>query len=200
MHVPRFRPFTLTRETENYGFYLIRRTLPTWISNVVQNFLYVENCSIAHLCYEAALLNNAADHFPDIGGQSFNIADPCVAPTYGDGYLALVTLDPGMKFIMMSPTAMLLVAHVVQIIYLGRFFLLSSKYSLLRKLGRLFPVIQGDIEKLQPSLWNLCQSHLIFDDSRARLPRHKGGLGYSGTYTTLQGLCKTVDVHLQGQR
>jgi hypothetical protein len=34
--------------------------------------------------------------------------------------------------------------------------------------------------------------HLIFDDSRARLSPEKGGLGYQGAWTTLEGAHKTV--------
>ncbi|THU85844.1 hypothetical protein K435DRAFT_378558 [Dendrothele bispora CBS 962.96] len=38
-------------------------------------------------------------------------------------------------------------------------------------------------------------THLIFDDSRARLPPSKGGLGYKGGWTTLEGLHKTAEEH-----
>lgn len=34
--------------------------------------------------------------------------------------------------------------------------------------------------------------HLIFDDSRARLSPEKGGLGYTGVWTTFEGLRKMV--------
>ena len=48
---------------------------------------------------------------------------------------------------------------------------------------------------LQPSLWSLTQVHLVFDDSRARAPPEKGGLGYNGRVTTMEGVCKTVSEH-----
>ena len=36
---------------------------------------------------------------------------------------------------------------------------------------------------------------MMFDDSRARLPPEKGGLGYKGAWTTLEGVYKTCDEH-----
>ena len=47
-------------------------------------------------------------------------------------------------------------------------------------------------------MWSLTQVHLFFDDSRARLPPSKGGLGYKGGWTTLEGLQKTVVEHKRG--
>lgn len=105
------------------------------------------------------------------------------------------TLDEDTVFPKMSPTAMLLVAHVLEIIYLAHFFLSSSAVRPLRALSSLIPQLKGDIVNLQPSLFNLTQVNLIFDDSRARLPIEKGGLGYCGPYKTLEGLCKTVEEH-----
>lgn len=107
----------------------------------------------------------------------------------------LETLDGETRFYTLSPTFMLLVAHIVECIYLARNLLGLSSLSLLRTFSRLIPEIKGDIVKLQPSLFNLVQVHLVFDDSRARLAPEKGGLGYEGVYTTLQGLCETVREH-----
>lgn len=45
---------------------------------------------------------------------------------------------------------------------------------------------------LQPSLFNLIQIHLIFDDSRACKPAKDGGLGYKAPWTTMEALCKLV--------
>lgn len=181
--------------------YLTRRTIPTWIPTIVQNFIYVENCSIAHLAYETALIPKPSqDPYPDISGQSFNISDPGPIPTYGDTYNAMMTLDTGVSFTLLSSTSMLLISHIVEMIYLSRYFLVSSKWRLIRTIGYILPNISGDLTSLQPSLWNLTQSHLIFDDCRARLPREQGGLGYKGVYTTLQGVCITVGVYLEVER
>ena len=178
------------------GAYLVRKNNPSWIHNMIQNFVYVENCSIAHLCYEERLLelSNGGTN-PDISGQAFTVSDPGAPQTYGDVYSVLETLDGETTFPSLSPTTMLLIAQILELIYLGRYFLGSSSSRFICTLSRIFPNITGDIVNLQPSLFNLTQLHLIFDDSRARLPPEKGGLGYRGPFTTLEGLCKTVEEH-----
>jgi hypothetical protein len=161
---------------------------------MVQSFNYVENCSLAHLCYEERLLeisNGGAN--PDISGRAFTVTDPGPPLTYGDVYKVVETLDDETFFPRLSPTAMLLVAQILEFIYLTRYFLDSSSSRLLRALSCLFPNITGDIVNLQPSLFSLTQLHLIFDDSQARLSPAKGGLGYRGAFTTLEGICKTVE-------
>jgi nucleoside-diphosphate-sugar epimerase len=175
---------------------------PTWISNILHSFSYVENCSLAHLCYERCLIDLAegADN-PDIGGQAFNITDPGPPPTYGDVYVGLETLSNGeAHFPSLSPSAMLLLSHVLELYYLSRYFLTVSTFSVLRYIGGMLPPVGGDIVNLQPSLFSLTSVHLIFDDSRARLSPKQGGLGYKGLWTTLDGICKTVDEHMKAQR
>lgn len=173
------------------GAYLIRQLNPTWIPHVLQNFIYVENCSIAHLCYERRLIELS----PDVGGQAFCVADPGPPPTYGDVYHALNVLTEGRTtFPVLSPSLMLLVAHVFEIMYLGRQYL-SRLPAPFAYISKLIPPLGGDLVNLQPSMFALVMVHLIFDDSRARLPPSKGGLGYSGRWTTLEGLCKLVDEH-----
>ncbi|KAF9480975.1 NAD-P-binding protein [Pholiota conissans] len=178
------------------GAYLVRKNNPTWINSVVQSFSYVENCAAAHLCYEARLidlLEGSAN--PDIGGQAFCIADPGTTPTYGDVYTTLETLTAGeCHFPQLSPTAMLIFSHVIEAYYRMHFALLSQGW----KFASFFPAVKGDIINLQPSLFALTSVHLIFDDSRARLAPEKGGLGYSGAWTTIEGLHKTVDEYKSG--
>jgi len=72
--------------------------------------------------------------------------------------------------------------------------MVSSGWSFAKKL----PAITGSLLNLQPALFALTSVHLIFDDSRARLPPEKGGLGYSGAWTTLEGLHKTYEEHKSG--
>ncbi|KAF9069436.1 hypothetical protein BDP27DRAFT_1293737 [Rhodocollybia butyracea] len=179
------------------GAYLVRETNPSWIYNIVSHFVYVENCALAHLCYEQRLieLENGSSN-PDIGGQVFTITDPGTPPTYGDVYLTLETLSNGQTFFpKVSATLMLMIAYLIEFYYLTRHFLVSSKFGLISKL---LPAVNGDIVNLQPSLYSLTMVHLIFDDSRARLPPEKGGLGYKGTWTTLEGLHKTYNEHVKG--
>jgi len=180
------------------GAYLVRKNNPTWVENIIQGYNYVENCSLAHLCYEARLIeiSNGVPN-PDISGQAFTITDPGVPLANSDVYRMLEALDDEVFFPCLSPTVMLLVAQILEFIYLGRYFLGSSPSRLLRAFSRIFPNITGNIVNLQPSLFNLAQVHLIFDDSRARLSPEKGGLGYRGAYTTLEGLCKTAEAHRQ---
>ncbi|KAF8067715.1 3-beta hydroxysteroid dehydrogenase/isomerase family-domain-containing protein [Lyophyllum atratum] len=178
------------------GAYLVRQTNPTWIANTMQSFCYVENCVLAHLCFEQRLAERQAGGAnPDIGGQAFMIADPGPVPTYGDVYTTLETLTDGeCTFPKLPPTLMLAVATFVEWYYLGRQLLISNGYAI----GKKLPPITGDLVNLQPSLFALTSVHLIFDDSRARLPPEKGGLGYKGAWTTFEGLYKTVEEHLDG--
>ena len=192
------------------GATLVRRINPTWNQNIIQNFLYVENCSIAHLCYEARL-NEIAAHADlksntaltpiDIGGDAFVIADPNPPPTYGDVYKAINLLSSSYAtFPYLSPTFMLTLSHIFENIYLIR-HRLSSYHNLpiphplrlLSYLAILIPKLNGDLVSLQPSMFELIMAHLFFDDSRARLPPEQGGLGYNSPWTTLEGLCKLVE-------
>ena len=178
------------------GAYLVRKLNPTWIASVVQSFSYVENCVSAHLCYEARLIELISGGAnPDIGGQAFCIADPGTTPTYGDVYTTLETLSEGeCQFPSFSPTTMLLISHLVEMYYRWHYRMVSSGWSFAKKL----PAITGSLYNLQPALFALTSVHLIFDDSRARLPPEKGGLGYSGVWTTLEGLHKTYEEHESG--
>lgn len=179
-----------------FGASLIRKTNPSWISTIVQSFTYVENCAEAHLCYERRLIElHGGSKNPDIGGQAFCIADPGVTPTYGDIYTTLETLTDGVCFFpSLSPTLMLLVAHIIEFYHVTRHCLIKAGWHT----AKLLPAIQGDIINLQPSLFALTQVHLIFDDSRARLSPEKGGLGYQGAWTTLEGIHKVYAEHKQG--
>ncbi|KAK7452175.1 hypothetical protein VKT23_012278 [Stygiomarasmius scandens] len=176
------------------GAYLVRQTNPTWIASIVSHFVYVENCALAHLLYERRLidLESPSPTNPDIGGQAFAIADPGPPPTYGDVYTTLTTLTDGeTHFPNLSPTFMLFLSYSIEFYYISRDILISS----LPFLASVIPPINGDLINLQPSLYNLTMTHLIFDDSRARLPPSQGGLGYRGAWTTLEGLHKTAEEH-----
>ncbi|KAG7097604.1 hypothetical protein E1B28_004938 [Marasmius oreades] len=182
-----------------FGAYLVRRVNPTWISHVIQNAVYVENCVLAHLLYERRLLDlkdNSTTN-PDIGGDAFCITDPGPPPTYGDVYTTLSTLTDGeTAFPELSLTGLLIFSYLIEFYYLLRNRLLSS--SLWPFLKFLLPPINGDLVNLQPSLFHFVSVHLIFDDSRARLPPEKGGLGYKGAWTTIEGLHELVKHHKSG--
>ncbi|KIP09747.1 hypothetical protein PHLGIDRAFT_86135 [Phlebiopsis gigantea 11061_1 CR5-6] len=173
------------------GAYMIRKYNPTWIENIMQSFVYVENCSLAHLLYEQRLieLQNGGVN-PDIGGDAFCVADSGSPPTFGDIHRALNVLSEGeVTFFHLSPTAMLSIAHIVGWYYLARRLLAQSSFAIF---ARILPTVYGDIVFLQPSMFALTNVHLYFDDSRARLSPAKGGLGYANTCTTLQGVCQVA--------
>ncbi|KAI0711376.1 NAD(P)-binding protein [Earliella scabrosa] len=178
--------------------YIHRGTNQSWIHDMVQSFIYVENCSVAHLRYEQRLieLQRGAAH-SDIGGQAFCVADAGPPPTYGEVYRGVTQLtDGGVTFMRLSPTAMLMFANLIEGYCLARHALLRAAAPV-KLLAKLLPPLGGDIVYLQPSMWSLTQVHLIFDDSRARKPAEEGGLGYNGHVTTLQGVCKVVSEHMK---
>ncbi|KAJ7274971.1 hypothetical protein C8J57DRAFT_1224522 [Mycena rebaudengoi] len=156
---------------------------PTWIKRTVQNFIYVENCTLAHLLYEQRLIElSEGGKNPDIGGQAFVVRDPGPPPTYGDLYASLVTLmDEKISIISVSPTLMLFIAYLLEAYHLTR-----------HRILKWLPDLPSDLVIFQPSIFSLINVHLIFDDSRARLSPEKGGLGYQGAWTTLEGVHKTV--------
>ncbi|KAJ7432885.1 3-beta hydroxysteroid dehydrogenase/isomerase family-domain-containing protein [Mycena galericulata] len=178
------------------GAFLIRKVNPSWIHSVVQNFVYVENVAVAHLLYEQRLIGlSDGGKDPDIGGQAFIVTDPGPPSTYSDVYTTLSTLTNGeTTFPFISPTLMLFVSHIIEWYYLARLSLLGAGYGIAHKL----PALSSDVVQLQPSIFSLVNVHLIFDDSRARLPPEKGGLGYKGAWTTLEGVHKTVEQHKLG--
>jgi nucleoside-diphosphate-sugar epimerase len=180
------------------GAYLARQVNPSWAQDTLQNFIYVENASLAHFCYERRLIERAREstNNPDIGGQAFAIVDAGPPVTYGDVYTVLTTLTDGRTvFPRLSVTTMLMLAHVLERLYLLRSFATSSSNPVIRRLGQLVPGPTEDLVNLQPSLFFLTMVHLIWDDSRARLPPDKGGLGYTPQWTTLAALCKLVAEH-----
>jgi len=173
--------------------HLGQKVNPTWISTIVHSFFYVENCASAHLCYEARLVELLAGGTnPDIGGQAFFVTDPGKAPTFGDIHTTFETLSEGeCRFPLLSPTTMLIIAHFVEIYYRWHHKLVSSGWSFAKKL----PEITGRFAYLQPAGFAISSVHVIYDDSRARLPPEKGGLGYSGAWTTLEGIHRTYEEH-----
>jgi len=161
--------------------YMKRRGCPTWVGDIVQNFVYVENCSLAHLCYEQRLLESInGGTNPDIGGQSFIVSDAGPPISYGDAYTALNVLTDGETvFPILSSTGMLILSHIFEYYYVLVFWLKYSPHLPLRALSYLLPQLRGDIVNLQPSLWSLVNVHLYFDDSRAKAAPKDGGLGYN---------------------
>jgi len=179
------------------GAYLARRVNPSWAQEILQNFIYVENASLAHFCYEQRLIDKArGSPNPDVGGQAFGIVDSGPPVTYGDVYTVLTTLTDGQTvFPRLSATATLLLSHIFEGLHLLRFLPALSSSPFLRRLSQFVPALSADLINLQPSLFFLTMVHLIWDDSRARKSPEKGGLGYEPQWTTLTALCKLVEEH-----
>lgn len=166
----------------------------TWIPNIVQHFIAVENCSLAHLCYEQRLVElERGGRNPDIGGRSFIVTDTGPPIAYGDCYRTIEILTGGnVKFQLLSPSLMLLLAHAIQVYYLTTHFLSQSPNILLRTVGAFLPRLPSLVINLQPSMWNLTNVHLIFDSSNARAPPESGGLGYQPLWNSLEGMCQLM--------
>lgn len=169
-------------------------TRVTWIPNIVHHFISVENCSLAHLCYEQRLIElEHGGKNPDIGGRSFIATDAGPPIAYGDCYRVVEVLaEEDIKFQVLSPSLMLLLAHVVQTYYLTIHFLSQSPNILLRVAGAFLPRLSPLVASLQPSLWNLTCVHLIFESSNARARPETGGLGYEPLWTSLEGICQLM--------
>ena len=170
------------------GAALVREFNPTWIGNIVQNFVYVENASLAHLCYEERLLSSSSAD--KVSGKAYCIADDGPPPTYGDVYHALSVLTEGRVFFPeLSATIMFVISHVIEALYLARQYLLRMPLpKFFQPLVRIIaPQLPGDMLNLQPSLFALVGVHTLFDDSNARRE-----LGYKPQWTTLQGVCALV--------
>ena len=165
-----------------------------WNPRTVQHFVSVENCSLAHLCYEQRLTELAdGGKNPDIGGRPFIVTDAGPPIAYGDCHRVLETLSEGnIRIRVLSPSLMLLFAHMVQAYYLTRYFLSRSPNIILRTAGAFLPSLPSLVTSLQPSLWNVSSVHLIFDSSNARARPEAGGLGYEPIWTSLEGLCQLV--------
>ena len=164
----------------------------TWLPNTVQHFVSVENCSLAHLCYEQRLIELAGGGGnPDIGGKPFIVTDAGPPTAYGDWNTVLETLTD-VRFRVLSPTLMLLLAYIVQAYHLTTYFLSQSTNLFLRTAGAFLPRLPPLVAIFQPPVWNVTNSHLIFDSSNARASPEEGGLGYEPVCTSLEGFCQTV--------
>jgi len=172
-------------------------TRRTWGPNNVQSFISVENCSLAHLCYEQRLVELGRDgRNPDIGGRSFLVADAGPAIGYADCYRTVEVLAEGnVKFQILSPSWMLLLAYVVQAYHLTTYFLSHSHNTLLQAAGAFLPKLPSQMVNLQPSIWSITGIHLVADDSDARARPEAGGLGYEPLWTSLEGMCQLILDH-----
>jgi hypothetical protein len=142
----------------------------------VTNFVDAQNVSIAHLLFESHLVQpTGSANTLDLGGRAYCVTDPSPPCTYGNLYLLLATLahlaTPA-RFPVARPLPFLLLARAIE-----TYTLLRHRY-----LSFLTPVT-GDLAEMQPTLFNMCTLHRVYDDSLAQQE-----LGYRAPIETLKGL------------
>ncbi|KAI1100560.1 NAD(P)-binding protein [Jackrogersella minutella] len=162
---------------------LTRKIFPTWVPHIVQSFVHGANVAVAHLHHEAVL----ARPWPESArsaGRPFVVTDPNPPITYSDLYTAIGTLSVHpFRTINVPPVVILLLAHALEI-----YGDLPYKYPVLRKV---LPEVKGDIRHLRPGIISIC-THLVATNDEAGKPVSKGGLGYTGVLTTLEGMTLEV--------
>ena len=152
----------------------------SWIPHIVQSFVHGANVAIAHLYHESALVAKDASQ----AGRPFVVTDPNPPISYGDLYKAVSTLSVHpFRTIVIPPVLILVLSHFVE-----WYYLLPYRVPCLRGL---IPEIQGDLRHLQPGIMSIC-THLVGSDTHARKPVHRGGLGYCGVITTLEGIVMEI--------
>src|ERR1700761_6436683 len=112
---------------------------PTWLHNVIQTQVYVENVSLAHLCYEQRLLELSASksQAPDIGGQGFLVTDPNPPIAYNDIYRTLGVLTNGrVGFYTLSAAPLFVFSYVIEGYYITR-HLLTTALPLIRNIAQM---------------------------------------------------------------
>lgn len=117
-------------------------------------------------------------------GRPFIVTDPNPPITFADLYGTITTLSVHpTKLQVIQPVIILVLSHILE--------WYSQLPYRLPFLKPLLPEMKGDIKTLRPGLFSVC-THVIASDARARKPVAEGGLGYRGTFTTLQGMVTEV--------
>jgi nucleoside-diphosphate-sugar epimerase len=152
--------------------------VPTYCAAWVGTWVHVSNIALAHLQHEAALLG---PHAQKVGGRPYQIGDPGPPVAFEDFYTIARTLSiTPFSILYPPPILMLIAAHLIEL------YCVALAY--LPLVGRILKEPPHLVHMLQPSSLN-SSVHFLMDDSAARLPPEKGGLGYEGACQTLEGLC-----------
>ncbi|KAI0897079.1 NAD(P)-binding protein [Annulohypoxylon nitens] len=168
------------------GMCLRAGTVPSWMRNVVQNFVTAGHVSFAHLLFEAALVNgtDGRGKMPGCAGRPFTVSDEGQPPLYDDFYklLKITAETPKIKIVYLQPAVMLVLAHIVEWIDLA---------SRMPILGWVVPRPKGDLALLQPPAFS-ASTHFLATDAGARKSVKEGGIGYSPIHDTMEGLCQQI--------
>ncbi|KAI2472368.1 NAD(P)-binding protein [Annulohypoxylon bovei var. microspora] len=172
------------------GMCLRAGTVPSWMRNVVQNFVTAGHVSLAHLLFEAALVSGADDKgkgkgkMPGCAGRAFTVTDGGAPPMFDDFYKLLKTTaeTPRIKIVYLQPAVMLVLAHVVE------WCDLASRMPVLRWI---LPRPKGDLAMLQPAVFS-ASTHFLATDAAAQRSVADGGIGYRHVHDTMEGMCQQV--------
>ena len=156
-----------------------------WTNHVIQSCAHGINCAIAHLQFEAILAEGPSAASLPQAGRPFVVADANPPVYYADIYKVIDTLNTTSPFrlLVLPPVPLLLLAYAVEF-----YNLLPARIPLLRKI---LPKLPGDVGYLEPGLFSIC-THLVADIDEACKPVERGGLGYRGVVTTLEGMCQEL--------
>ncbi|KAI2640797.1 NAD(P)-binding protein [Hypomontagnella submonticulosa] len=165
------------------GLCLRAGTFPSWMRNIIQNFVHCGHVSLAHLLFEAALVRDA-DKMPKCAGRAFTVTDAGPPPMFQDVYnLLMATAEtPRIKVVYLQPGLMLVFAHIVEFIDLA---------SRLPVLEWIVPRPKGDLALLQPATFTAGTHHLA-TDAAAQRSVDDGGIGYRHVHNTIEGICQQV--------
>ncbi|KAI5861666.1 NAD(P)-binding protein [Durotheca rogersii] len=167
------------------GYCLRVGTFPSWIRNIIQNFVHAGNVSLGHLAFEAALLQDDRNgNMPKCAGQAFTVTDDGPPTMFDDVYnlLKVIVATPPIKVIYLQPGLMLVLAYVVEL------FDLASRLPVV---GRIVPRPQGSLAMLQPAIFSASTNH-IATDTAARRSVEDGGIAYRPLVSTMEGVCQQV--------
>jgi hypothetical protein len=174
-------------------YYQIKKN-PTWVQDTYTSNLYVENGSIAHLQYEAAMMEVAASGGtkPEVAGRAFLITDSVEAHRFGNFYLALNYLSKGeVVFDELPAVPFLILSYFVEMYHISYYALVDHVPILGGLVKRFVPSLEGTLLiNLQPSLFATTCVSLLYNDKPARRPIEEGGIGYNPPFSTLDGVCK----------
>ncbi|KAJ1331387.1 sterol-4alpha-carboxylate 3-dehydrogenase (decarboxylating) [Microdochium nivale] len=170
------------------GFVLRKGSVPTWMPNIIQNFVHAGHVSLGHLCFEAALLNGGSGkgkELPKCAGRPFVITDAGAPPAFMDVYnlLKLTSSPPGRVQVQaLQPGMMLAISYVVEMLDV------ASHMPLLRYI---VPRPTGDLASLQPAVFSPA-THTPALDELARRSVAEGGLGFKHVCSSMEGIVQQI--------
>lgn len=163
------------------GLVLRKGTIPTWMPNIIQNFVHHGHVSLGHLQFEAALLSTGPSDLPKCAGRAYNISDAGAPPCFNDFYnlMKLTSQPPGrIEVNELQPGLLLAISYIVEI------FDIASHMPILEKI---VPRPKGDLATLQPTVFT-ASTHTPASDALACKSVAEGGLGFKHVCTTMEGM------------